>query len=133
MKQAIHACISILIVGMMACSNQTKSDQVKEGKFIPDSRVEAVIQQLNDSLGETHSFRVERGVRQVAQLWWEADGNEDDLSGFAYLVRGRSGSTGATVQHNGAKLRVIHGYFHKMNVELKEPLQLEGPEITPWM
>ena len=132
MKQAIHACISILIVGMMACSNQTKSDQVKEGKFIPDSRVEAVIQQLNDSLGEAHSFRVERGVRQVAQLWWEADGNEDDFERFCITSfvadPDQLEQLYSTLERN---FEVIHGYFHKMNVELKEPLQLEGPEITP--
>ncbi len=28
-------------------------------------------------------------------------------------------------------LEVINGYFHKMDVMLKAPLQLEGPEITP--
>jgi hypothetical protein len=26
---------------------------------------------------------------------------------------------------------VIYGYFHKIDVMLKAPLQLEGPEITP--
>ena len=132
MKQVIHACAFILIMGMMACGNPTKSDQVQEAKFIPDSRVESVIRQLNDSLGEAHSFRVERGVRQTAQLWWKTDGSADDFERFCITSfvsdPDKLDQLYATLERN---FEIINGYFHKMNVELKEPLQLEGPEITP--
>lgn len=100
--------------------------------FIPDARVEAIISQLNDSLGDAHSFRVERGVRQAARLWREADGTADDFSRFcldSFVADStRLEQLYATLERN---FEVINGYFHKMNVALKEPLQLEGPEITP--
>lgn len=105
---------------------------MQDMSFIPDARVEAIISQLNDSLGDAHSFRVERGVRQAARLWREADGTADDFSRFcldSFVADStRLEQLYATLERN---FEVINGYFHKMNVALKEPLQLEGPEITP--
>ncbi len=105
---------------------------MQDMNFIPDARVEAVIRQLNDSLGNIHSFRVERGVRQAAGLWCEADGTADDFTRFcldSFVADStRLEQLYATLERN---FEVINGYFHKMNVALKEPLQLEGPEITP--
>ena len=66
----------------MACNNPTKTEQVKTADFIPSTRVEALVHQLTDSLGEAHAFRVERGVKQVAGLWRETDGSEEDFVRF---------------------------------------------------
>lgn len=124
--------MALLVMGLMACNNPTNSSQVKENAYIPDSRAEAIIQQLTDSLGEAHAFRVERGVKQVAQLWWESDGSADDFEQFCITSfvadPARLHQLYTTLERN---FEIINGYFHKMNVELKEPLQLEGPEITP--
>lgn len=100
--------------------------------FIADARAEAVIRKLNDSLGSDRSFRVERGVRQVAGLWREVDGTVDDFEEFCFasFVADDMGleQLYATLERN---FEIINGYFHKMDVELKMPLQLEGPEISP--
>lgn len=134
MRQLINFSLFILVLGAMACTppSKSKKDPMQDINFIPNARAEAVIRQLNDSLGDAHSFRVERGVRQAAGLWREADGTADDFSRFcldSFVADStRLEQLYATLERN---FEVINGYFHKMNVALKEPLQLEGPEITP--
>ena len=134
MRQLINFSLFILVLGAIACTTPSKSkkDPMQDINFIPDARVEAIIRQLNDSLGDAHSFRAERGVRQAAGLWREADGTADDFSRFcldSFVADSmRLEQLYVTLERN---FEVINGYFHKMNVALKAPLQLEGPEITP--
>lgn len=100
--------------------------------FIPDRRVNEVIAQLKDSLGEDHAFRIERGVKQVTALWQEQDGTADDFTQFcnaSFVADTTALSTlFVTLERN---LEAISGYYHKMDVALKAPLQLVGPDITP--
>jgi hypothetical protein len=124
---------SIFLIGMMACTNNQKSsNNMQTVNFIPDASTENVIAHLKDSLGEDHAFRMERGVRQVAALWREQDGSADDFAQFC--LTSFVADTAAlftlfsTLERN---FEVINGYYHKMDVELKAPLQLEGPDITP--
>lgn len=132
MKQLIKMALIALLLGAMACNNPIKTEQVEIADFIPSTRVEAVVRQLTDSLGEACAFRVERGVKQVAGLWRETDGSEEDFVRFCLesFVAGEEEleQLYTTLERN---FEVIHGNFHKMNVALKEPLQLEGPAITP--
>ncbi|SFL27580.1 hypothetical protein [Proteiniphilum acetatigenes] len=133
MKKFLFFTLSVFLIGLTACNNsgQNNKNKMQTTDFIPDAQVEAVIKQLTDSLGESHAFRIERGVRQVAGLWREQDGTADDFTGFC---KGSFISDTAqlsrlfnTLERN---FEVIYGYFHKMDVMLKAPLQLEGPEIT---
>ena len=121
----------ILIMGMMACNNPTTTEQVETVDFIPSSNVEVVVDRLTDSLGESHAFRVERGVKQVVVLWREADGRVEEFMDFclgSFVAEEEElERLYSTLERN---FEVINGNFHKMNVALKEPLQLEGPEIT---
>jgi hypothetical protein len=100
--------------------------------FIPEKRTTEVIAQLTDSLGEASAFRIERGVKQVAALWRETDGTEDAFAEFC-----RSSFVADTAQLSSLftslerNFEVLGGYFNKMDLKLKEPLQLEGPDITP--
>lgn len=91
-----------------------------------------MIKQLKDSLGEASSFRIERGVNQVANLWTEADGTTEE---FAEFCKTNFASDTAqldnlfnTLERN---FELFSGYFHQMDVKLKMPLQLEGDDITP--
>ncbi|GAP42137.1 hypothetical protein TBC1_11266 [Lentimicrobium saccharophilum] len=100
--------------------------------FIEQTAVEKVIQTLNDSLGEAPKFRIERGVQQVANLWRESDGTVEDFEDFCL---GNFVAEEPALENLYRKLErnfeIFNGYFHKMDVLLKEPIQLEGPEIEP--
>ncbi len=134
MKKFLSFILSPFLIGLVACnsSDQNNKNRMQTTDFISEAKVEAIVKQLKDSLGESHVFRIERGVWQVADLWRETDGTVDDFSDFcknsfisdtAELSRLFN-----TLERN---LEVIYGYYHKIDVMLKAPLQLEGPEITP--
>ena len=133
MKRSLFFAVALVMTLLTACTNQQESkDSMQTASFIPDLSVNEVIAQLKDSVGEDHTFRIERGVRQVADLWQEQDGTADDFAQFCAtsFVADKEGiaSLFATLERN---FEVISGYYHKMDVELKIPLQLVGPDITP--
>ncbi|MDD2246146.1 MAG: hypothetical protein PHC39_03575 [Proteiniphilum sp.] len=133
MKKILFTTITLLLAGLVACSTNTKDKtDMKKADFITDTQIGNVTKQLKDSLGEPHSFRIERGVKQVAGLWREPDGTVDDFASFCkssfVTDKEQLSSLFNTLERN---FEVINGYFHKMDVMLKAPLQLEGPEITP--
>ena len=133
MKHNAFIAIAMMVTLLAACTNNQKMNQdMNPAAFITAAQTEEVIAQLKDSLGEASAFRVERGVEQVAALWREQDGNAEAFAQFC--KRSFMGDTAAlatlfaTLERN---FEVMGGYFHKMDVELKMPLQLEGPAITP--
>ena len=133
MKRSLFFAVALVMTLLTACINQQeRKDSMQTASFISDIKVNEVIAQLKDSLGEDHTFRIERGVRQVAALWQEQDGTADDFAQFCTtsFVADKEGlaSLFATLERN---FEVISGYYHKMDVELKAPLQLVGPDITP--
>ena len=134
MKKFKFKGISILMAGLLlACNANNKGvNEMQKAGYIPEKiSTEAVIQ-LKDSLGDNFDLRIERGVKQVANLWRESDGNHDEFLEFCknsfvsdeYELE----SLYNTLERN---FEVINGYYHKMNVELKMPLQLVGSNITP--
>lgn len=133
MKRFLFFAVALVMTLLTACTKQQESkDSMQTASFIPNLSVNEVIAQLKDSVGEDHTFRIERGVRQVAALWQEQDGTVDDFAQFCTtsFVADKEGlaSLFATLERN---FEVISGYYHKMDVELKIPLQLVGPDITP--
>jgi len=125
--------ITIILAGLVACSTNPKEKaDMQTVDFIPENRIAEVIAQMEDSLGEASLFRIERGVQQVAALWRETDGTEDAFAQFC-----RSSFVADTAQLSSLfaalerNLEVLGGYYNKMDLKLKEPLQLEGPAITP--
>lgn len=123
MKDSLLIVLTSLILGFMACgTDQSKSKDMNN----------AVITELKDSLGENHSFRIERGVNQVSQLWRESDGTAEDFADFCrssfVADPDELSNLFTTLERN---FEVINGYYHKMDVELKKPIQLVGPDITP--
>lgn len=134
MKKSLFFTLFAFLIGLMACNNpgQNNKNRMQTTDFIPDARVEAVIKQLKDSLGEPHAFRIERGVQQVADLWRDQDGTPDNFSVFcstSFVSDTEQLSQLFNILERN--FEVIYGYYHKMDVMLKAPLQLEGPEITP--
>ncbi|HHT34808.1 MAG TPA: hypothetical protein GX018_07260 [Bacteroidales bacterium] len=133
MKQYAFIAIAMMVTLLAACTNIQKMNQdMNPAVFITPAQTEEVIAQLKDSLGEASALRIERGVEQVAALWREQDGNAEAFAQFC--KRSFVGDTAAlatlfaTLERN---FEVMSGYFHQMDVELKMPLQLEGPAITP--
>lgn len=99
---------------------------------IDKTTMEKVKRQLISKHGQQAAFRIERGVQQAASLWRESDGSQADFENFCkdYFVSDEAGldKLYTKLERN---FEIFSGYFHKMDVLLKEPLQLEGPAIEP--
>ena len=82
---------------------------------------------LTELFGTEHAFRIERGVTQTAQLWREADGSENDFETFCknnfIADPAKLDKLFASLERN---FEVLNGYFHRIDLTLKEPIQLQG-------
>ncbi len=131
-KLIITAAAAIFAFAFQACQKQAKQSP-GEGKsvVISQAHLESTVKSMTDSIGQEHSFRIERGVKQVAALWQESDGDKDAFTAFC-KSQFRTDSVELdrlfnTLERN---FELLNGYFHKIDVALKEPLQLEGPAIN---
>lgn len=134
MRKLISIMAMAAVVSLAGCSKKqpsaTGSDSVKA--FIEQSTVEKVTKALADSLGEASQFRIERGVQQAASLWRESDGTAVE---FEQFCQSNFVADEAALETLFKKLErnfeIFRGYFHKMDLLLKEPIQLTGPEVEP--
>jgi len=100
--------------------------------FIEQPTVEKVTKILADSLGETARFRIERGVEQVAALWRESDGNAGDFENFCKSnFVANEADLDTLFQKLERNFEILRGYFHLIDLKLKEPIQITGPDIKP--
>ena len=112
--------------------NSTTPVTMKKNVYIDTALAENVAATIVGDAGESSRFRVERGVAQVAGLWRKEDGTPEDFSAFC-----KTGFIADQMQLDTLfeklqrNLEIITGYFHKIDLQLKEPVQLTGPEITP--
>lgn len=133
MRNIIIFMAMALAIAITGCNKKPASVSEETVKnFIDQTTVENVIKSLADSLGGEHQFRIERGVQQAANLWRESDGTVSDFEKFCKqnFIAGEQELQKLYVRLE-RNFEILNGYFHKMDVMLKEPLQLEGPEIEP--
>ena len=128
----IISCL-LALVAVTGCQSASKGNEsMKQKNFISTKTVEKVSSILIDSLGESAKFRVERGVKQVAALWVESDGNETEFTQFCRdNFISDTTKLRALYQRLEQNFETLNGYFHQIDVKLKEPIQLTGYESTP--
>ncbi|MFC2100590.1 hypothetical protein ACFLRZ_02050 [Bacteroidota bacterium] len=120
--------LSILLIMLTQCKNKEMQSTNKES-FNKD-QVAQVINDLKNTFGEEHAFRIERGVNQVAALWVKADGDFNEYTSFCkenFFADNKDLETLFTKLSRN--FEVIWGNFLKMEVELKEPLHLDKGEV----
>ncbi len=94
---------------------------------------EKIVQQTLDSLkaryADLNIERVQKGILQIAQLWDESDGNDSTFITFclANYVNNEKDREALFLSLSN-KIELITGYFHKIDVGLKEPVQQTGNE-----
>lgn len=133
MRNLIIFMAMAILIATGGCSEKKPVETGEPAKaFIDQTTAEQVIKTLKDSYGENAAFRIERGVHQVANLWRESDGTTDDFKKFC---QDNFIADDAALENLFSKLErnfeIFNGYFHKMDVLLKEPLHIDGPEIEP--
>ncbi len=111
--------------------NSNNSATMKKNIYIDANLAQNVIKSIVGKHGEASNFRAERGVNQVAALWRETDGTSEEFSAFCktnfIANEAQLDELFGTVQRN---LEIINGYYNKIDLQLKEPVQLTGKEIS---
>ncbi|MBP1637607.1 MAG: hypothetical protein H6Q18_396 [Bacteroidetes bacterium] len=127
--------MSIILTGVLltGCkSKSTENQSMKQNKIISANTVEKLISSLTDSLGQPSKFRIERGVKQVADLWRETDGNEKEFTKFCtenfVADTLKLDILFSRIERN---LEIISGNYNQIDLKLKEPIQLTGWSETP--
>ena len=122
----------LLLFDLVSCKTKTDETAMNRERFISEKQAEKVIAQLKDSLGQSYSFRIERGVHQVADLWRASDGSEDDFATFCktdfVADTAKLNTLFTKLERN---FEILNGYFNDIDLKLKEPLNLAGPELEP--
>lgn len=118
---------------LVACNKQDDEIYTKEGEVtnIDKNVTEKLISELTKKYGPDHKQRIIKGVEQTAALWFEADGSEEDFinfckSNFVSDTMKLSAYAKSLEKHT----ETMQGYFNKMMLDLKVPLQLEVGEIS---
>lgn len=132
LKALIITCLLVAVAAAGCQSGSKGNETMKQKNFISTKTVEKVSSALIDSLGQSAKFRVERGVKQVAALWVESDGNETEFTQFCRDNFVNDTTKLRTLyQRLEQNFETLNGYFHQIDVKLKEPIQLTGYESTP--
>jgi hypothetical protein len=130
MKNFIITSMIIACFSMSLFGNTPRT--MKMNIYIDPALAENVANSIIAQVGESSRFRVERGVGQVAGLWRNEDGTPEEFSAFcktSFMAdEVKLDSLFIKLQRN---LEIISGYYHKIDLQLKEPMQLTGSQITP--
>lgn len=122
---------AILLLILAGCK-QPSGTSGSAVTFIKQATMDKVIKQLTDSCGEQAKFRIERGVKQAASLWQKEDGTAEE---FAAFCTANFVADSANLQILFEKLQnsfeVLYGNFNKMGMDLRIPVDLDGPALTP--
>jgi len=122
---------AILLIVIAGCKQPSSEDKAAV-TFINQATMDKVIKQLKDSCGEDAAFRIEKGVRQAASLWQKEDGTAEE---FAAFCQTSFIADSAKLFELFGKLQysfeVLYGNFTKMSMDLRIPVDLDGPELTP--
>jgi hypothetical protein len=125
--------ITVLCSGflLLSCSKDGSREMTRTESFIGPAAVAQMIDTLIAMHGDGQRSRIERGVRQVAERWREADGGEPDFQLFCreQFITDQDilDKTFARFEQN---LMLIGGYFTELRRDLNAPLHLDsGPQL----
>ncbi len=93
---------------------------------------ENITKTLIEKYGAEHKIIIEKGVKQAASLWTEADGDEKAFSEFCTTYFAKPGDEKkALFERLSTNFEILLGHFNKVNLDLKVPIQIEEGEILP--
>ncbi len=100
--------------------------------YVQDRHIAAVVSELVAKHGEGQRERIERGVRQVAQMWQQQDGPPEAFMSFCNEQFIADTATLAQVTRRYEQnFESIFGHFAEMGRELRQPLDLDVGPILP--
>lgn len=134
MKKVISAIIMPIVIGMlcMQTSLLRAQEQGKTMSTITKETVDRVVQFLIEKHGDKNTFRIERGVRQAAAFWAAGDGTAKDFETFCatHFIADET-ALDKNFERLSINFETLFGYYNKISLDLKRPIQLDMGEILP--
>lgn len=128
MKQLISLLTIPILLSMVQCKQSEK--KVAESP-IRVQAIRIVTQQLIDKHGEAYTFRIERGVNQVANLWRKQDGSIGEFEKFCLENFVANDAERETLFNKlSYSFEVLYGTFNKITKDLKKPFDLDLGPLT---
>lgn len=126
MRKITFLLLSLLL---MACSTQTEKKMKDQSAIGPDIQNQ-VISQLKEKFPAAAPLRIERGVKQTAELWHAEQGDQQKFTEFC-LTNFIPDSVSydrlfSKLQRN---FEILWGNYSLMQMRLNEPLDLTGAEV----
>ncbi len=116
-----------LIIMVLVSTHLINAQQISN---INSSIVSKVCKNLETKHGIRAKFRIEKGVKQIANLWQTKDGNTSDFETFCteYFI-----SDDAEIAKLFEKIQtnfeILYGHYNKISIDFKRPLHLEGYDL----
>jgi hypothetical protein len=124
--------LPLLVLMLAACTRTTEQPQDVPTMNITEATITSAVEQLAEAHGEEFRMRIQQGVRQVAGMWREEDGNADEFTQFcSQQFISDPDLLDQTFMRFQQNLMLIDGYMTEMNRNLNVPLQLDTGPILP--
>jgi hypothetical protein len=118
----------------VSCDRHKSEKQQKMGKnieFIGNNITEDVEKELLQKYSTADTFRIKKGVRQVASFWTEEDGSIDEFKNFCMDNFIDSKDELAKVfEKISRNMEILSGNMNRIIMDLKSPLDLDAGEIN---
>jgi hypothetical protein len=118
-----------LTISMAACGTQAVQEQQQR---IDDQTVQQTIAELTQKAGTGEAARIEKGVKQVAALWYESDGSPDDFRAFCiehFVNEGEERENLFNILSRN--FEALWGHNNQISVELNKALHLDWGPLHP--
>ena len=118
-----------ILFSMIQCK---QSEKKIASSPIRKQTIHVVKQQLIDKYGEVYSFRADRGVQQVADLWRKSDGTLGEFEKFClenFVANDKDLEILFIKLSNG--MEVLNGSFIKISKDLRKSVDLDLGPVTP--
>ena len=100
-------------------------------RVISEAAVDGAVARLVAIHGPSQTERIRRGVTQVAQRWWEEDGDEAAFAAFCETsFIAEPSALAATFARLERVLEQIDGHLHEVRRELLTPSDLDTGPVT---
>ncbi len=122
--------LSLIMLVFVACQPGANKSELES----PISKAETttLVQQLIDQHGETHAFRIERGVHAVANLWRQSDGTHEDFVQFCERqFVADAAQLDLLFDRLAANYENLFGYMNRITLETNRQIHEDRGPILP--
>ena len=120
--------IILLFAGLSACTGPTSQKSHREsGNLIPQTTINQIIDTLKLNKEISIAGRLEKGVRHVASLWREEDGNGEEFSAFCKInFITNEAERELFFEKVSKNLESLYGHFNRISLDLKQNVDLNN-------